>query len=349
MGYARPTETRNPPEAFAQALAVAQVKSGKRMSPGTVVLGLFARGYPVPIDQLRRAVRGEVLEGVWKTVARVVAQGTDASDVADAIAIEASKYTRKTASGRFMLERSSRRSDRPASSVMADSYLVLVTAMLGGDLDPFWEEGSEALDDLVDITDLKGLAEDRTAGIGAIVPGGRPELRRDLLEIFRSCSVGQVEDMLDACSYEDLVASRDLVIKIMGFGQDFAGAVVPALGGPEAAYGLKFMTTLSSDNWAGIAILSLFLLVQVQRIGHDQVSESVAILEPEFKATAATTQLLERLPESLYRFIGPGGARAFEKAGKPERDEFTAVLKAMEREQPGFLARVAKQNKTPMT
>ena len=34
QGYARPTETSNPPESFDQALAVAQIRGGKRTSPG---------------------------------------------------------------------------------------------------------------------------------------------------------------------------------------------------------------------------------------------------------------------------------------------------------------------------
>ena len=61
-GYARPTETSNPPRVFAQALAVAQIRDGHRTSPDRVVLGLFVRGLPVPLDQLRLAFHRRFVE-----------------------------------------------------------------------------------------------------------------------------------------------------------------------------------------------------------------------------------------------------------------------------------------------
>jgi hypothetical protein len=339
-GYARPTETSNPPEAFDQALVVASIRGGKRTSPDLVVFGLFARGHVVPIDQLRLAFRRQVFDPIQELVQSLSGDEASIDDKVDAIAVGASKLAKRSKSGRFML-RNAKGQAESAPSIVASTQALLATTMLGGDLSQFDLGAGDALDELIDVTAMRGLAEDRVEGLGAIVPGGRDELRDDLLGMFASASLSSLAEFLGSTSYEELATSRDMVQQVIKLGKNMA-ANVPELGGPETAHGMQFFSVQDSTDEA-VAFMSLMFLQQMLRMGKEQVVSSMAELKPGMEKQSALRLLLDRLPPHLQRFVGPGGGNELLNASSAEQEEWAAIGAELERDYPGFGASLVSQ------
>ncbi len=172
-----------------------------------ILLGLFARGHVVPIEQLRSAFRHQLFDGIRKLRQRLAAESQSPDDVADTIAIGMATQAKRTKTGRFML-RNAKGQDDSAVSILTSAQTLLATVMLGGDLEPFHAGGDDALDDLIDLTGMHGLAQDQVVGGGSIVSGGREELRSDLIQTFASGSIDDLDDLLESASFDELAASR---------------------------------------------------------------------------------------------------------------------------------------------
>ena len=102
-----------------------------------------------------------------------------------------------------MLKRAAEDGTETPTAIVGSAFTVVADALLGGDITQFAGEGS-ALDELIDVTDMRGLAEDEVAGVGAIIPGGREELQRDLVEIFKCFSFSVIADTLETATFGEL-------------------------------------------------------------------------------------------------------------------------------------------------
>ena len=333
QGYAQPTNTSNPPESFAQALAVAQIRDGERTSPDRIVLGLFARGYPVPLDQLRQAFHCRFIEPIRMLVEELSEGGSSIDEVVDAIATGTTALAPRSKSGRFMIRHAKNRDDS-AMSIVESANALLATAMLGGDVSTFDLEGADAFDELMDVTSLGGFADDRVEGVGAIVRGGRQELRADLTSIFRSISVEALGELMQSASLEELTTSRNMLKQVLTFGEAFARNV-PDLGGPRTAFGMEFLLTLAMDD-ESIVFLSVMLLSQIRRLGQAQVDASFVELTPSFEAQPAMRQLLDELPVELHRYFSTDSLRRGESPSPSESETIATTIAALEARIPGF-------------
>ena len=345
QGYAQPTKTTNPPEAYGQARTVAEIRAGKRTSPERIVIGLFARGQPADIDDLRAALL-TCFVPVQRAVDEQTERETDPERVVDAIAAGMAKVASRSKSGRFMLKGAKGRGESN-TSIVESAMAPLVAALLGQDLGGFdlGDDSSDALDELIDITGMRGLAEDEVEGIGTIVPGGRPELRSDVQGSLGSSSLQAMRDVLESATFDDLATSRKMLLQIAPGATAVARNVKRTGAGTSDAFGLSFFTAMDLDDEV-VAVFSLILLLQIRRVGIQQMTAGTAAIQPAFDRNAAVAIILDNVPRRLHKYLRPGSHQILEAASDADRADLQAALNAWEEAPPDIRTR-AKGPQTP--
>jgi hypothetical protein len=338
QGYARPTLSWNPEGAFEQALAVAQIRGERRMSPDKIVFGLFARGHPFDIAQLRRAY-----QHYFSRMRRWLEQATrgieDPSEKAEVIAEKAAKYVSRSKIGRFMKKRAGR-DDKASIQMVQTVFTVLVTAMLGQPLDQFdlrgiGVEDKDAVDELLDLTGMSGFTDDRIGTIGPIVED-RQTFRDETLDLFSRSALGRLERASQVLSAEQLVAGRNHLTKVLGFAVPFA-SVVPSAGGPKNAFGTSFSKVVGTDD-ESIAILSLILVAALaDLLSADEVASNVEMVTSSTPHWEATRQLQAEVPRRLHRYFGIGGEVLLERASPEMRAQAHEAIKGFTERHPDLM------------
>ena len=195
QGYAKPTETANTPEAFDQALAVAQVKVRQADDSDLVTLALFARGFPIRVELVREAWLKYFTSHPGR-IFQTDGPGPDPFDAAEALAAGAIRVAGRSRQGRFMLKNadkpqrlSPKGSAETAKAILQSAMTVVFTGLLGGSVEEFAQanfEESSALDELHHATGMSGFVDDRRGESVSIV-ASHEELRSDnvgIIEFF---------------------------------------------------------------------------------------------------------------------------------------------------------------------
>ena len=334
-GYAKEPTWFNPPESFEQARLIAEVRGGKRTNLHIMVLRLFARGHRLPMDQLRAAFRW-YLKSIRGEFAKAAGATTDPDDAAELVAAEAVKTAHKSKSGRRLL-RGTASEGKAAEDMLASVMTVLVQALRGEDIGVFDHGGDDAIDEFIDFSGMRGMAEDTIDGSGPIVTGGRDELRGDIEDYLWASSLDAMENAVATATYEELVQSRDLIVPIISSGASFARNIKRGGAGPANVFGMDFFRTFDFND-ESMALLSLIMLPQISRLGLERVVSGADQVRPGFDRQSAIDQLLTAIPRRLHKYVTKGGSRRLETASQDDRDAVAAALQEFQQAHPDVWA-----------
>lgn len=334
-GYAKKPTWFNPPESFEQARLIAEVRGGKRTNPHVMVLRLFARGHRLPMDQLRAAFRW-YLRSIRGEFAKAARGTSDLDDAAELVAAEAAKIARKSKAGRRLLKGTDSEG-KAAENMLASVMTVLVQALQGEDIGVFDHGGDDAIDEIINFSGMRGMAEDTIEGSGPIVTGGRDELRGDIEDYLWASSLEAMENAVATATYDELAQSRDLIVPIITSGASFARNIKRGGTGPANAFGMDFLTTFEFND-ESMALLSLIMLPQISRLGLERVVSGADQIRPAFDRQSAIDQLLTAVPRRLLRYVTKGGSRRLETASQDDRDAVAAALQEFQQAHPDVWA-----------
>jgi hypothetical protein len=223
QGYAKPVLCTNPAEAFAQALAISEVRRGRRTSFTDLVFGLFISGNPVDIIVLRQAYRS-LFEGMFADLRKASDCSGDDLDLAAEVAGRMLKHLPSTKHGRFMARRArqlarARRSGESSGivseeAILTDALMALVIVLIGGDLGSldhfgYWDEREgDPIDHLLELTGLAGFHQDRVGSVGPIVESAEVH-RRDIIEVWtRLFSLESLFEFSRRADYDQLARAH---------------------------------------------------------------------------------------------------------------------------------------------
>lgn len=305
QGYARPTLTRNPPEAFDQALAVAGVRGGKRRSPHWVTLALFGRGYPVNIELLRSAY-AKYFDNLQKALTKFTGDTADPFEAGEQLAVAVSRMANRTKQGRFMLRRAKALGES-VTSIVASALTVVFTGMFGGSVkelsDPPSIDSKSAMDELHVVTGMDGFVQDHVRGAGSIV-ASHEELRSDNAGIFEHFTLEALEKASQSSTLKSLIEGREQAKVMLRFMTNFARSTAMSRG-PATAFGLSFVATLDVDD-EFVALMALLVTV-LNAWMPGRMAAFLPLWEREADRHAALLIMLEEAPKPLRRYLGMNG------------------------------------------
>jgi hypothetical protein len=340
LGRGKGKAAVNTKESFDQALAVAEIRGGKRKSPYRVVLSMFARGMTVPEDQLRAAY-ATYFAKIWAEMEKATADEESDLGAAEKLAGEFAQIAHRRRFGRYLLGRAGQTGESPTSVVQSAST-VAASALLGGELELFDLRDAlggmpDAIDELLDVTGMAGLATS-VGSAGPIVPT-RAELREDLLSWSKASSIEALAHASQELSLTDLAAGRDNFKLVLRLARD-ANAITKAAQSPDEAFGTRLASKLPIDDEAiaGIAVMVALVLTRQRQV----IEEGLPIIEASARRTAAVREALNYFPRKLHRFLGPEGSDRLARASKAVREEFEEAVQAFANQRPDLAEIIAK-------
>jgi hypothetical protein len=348
LGYGRGTVTLNSPELLRRALAIAELKMGKRTAPHVVVLGLFARGFEVDVDQLRAAYVA-YFENLERAIERQTKDLSDPLEKADYLAEAMVASCGRSRTGRFLLKRSGLIGET-AESVLKSALSIVCASLLDCDPEEFAtrmpnDEEPDALDDLLATTGIAGFSKDHSGGVGPIVDN-EFDLRDDMLDFLFDFSLSKLKQASQELPVEMLRTGRERLRVLVPFLKGFA-RFAQLSGGPRDAFGLIFATKLRFDEEA-TAVLSL-LLAKVESEYPGRYEQIAPMFEAGAQKFVAATGVLERLQPRLRRYLGASGALLLAKARPELRDLLRSSLKAIYEAEPELIKQAAQPLPDPIT
>jgi hypothetical protein len=297
-----------------------------------VVLALFSRGFVVPEDKLRAAYAtyfGKLRAEVKKATA-----GTESDfDAAEKLAGDLTQIAHRQRSGRYLLGRAAQTGESPAA-VLQSVLTVVASALLGGEVEAF---GSEALDEVLDITGMAGFAKPVGAA-GPIVPT-RAELRENLLFWLGDFSIDSLEQASQELPLPVLEEGRDNFKLAFGLVGD-TNVITKAAKSPDDAFGTRFASKLPAGDEAIFVDAVMMALVLTQQ--RPVIEEGLPIIEASARRTAAVKEALDCFPKKLHRFLGPEGSERLARASKAVREEFEESVQAFAAQRPDLAEIIAK-------
>jgi hypothetical protein len=329
QGYARPVIAKNPPEAFDQAFAIAEVRGSKRIRLSDLVFGLFDNAYPVDIEVLRRAYTSW-FEGVLRELKEVADRVEDDLALAEEIARGALKHLRSSKQGRFMAKQArrvakARRDPAERSDVVSEEAMLIETltvlgmVMIGGDLRHMDHSGegagreSDAIENALEVTGLAGFHEDRVGEIGPIIDSTESH-RNDLIELWGPMfSLESLYEFSQRVEYEQLVRGRDHARYILSL-SDAVARNSAMTDGPSNAFGMAMVPYLTPEK-RDKAMTALMIARLEEHIGREQFEFISAFLQPELGRQRAFQGITEQLPRRMRRYVGIQGAERQKRAG----------------------------------
>jgi hypothetical protein len=259
------------------------------------------------------------------------ATGRTTAEVVGQVAAEGAH---KDKSGRRFLRRAG--GDDQAVQVVATVFEVIASGFLGEDTDDYDLGSDDALDEMIDVSGMQGLFEDDAPNAGPIVPGGRDEVRSDLVDYLQMVSFDSIKQCLAEASYDELRTCRDQLQVVINLGSLTAKNVHRTDKSKPNAFGLDHLRTfVASDDH--LAMLTAIFLPQVRRLGQAVVAESTQQLAPELPRQVAIDALYAEMPTHLRRYLGEGGAKRLATASEADRQEFHEALSHFDRKHPGSL------------
>jgi hypothetical protein len=276
QGYAQPTLSANPPEAFDQALAIAQVRdpTRDRESFHIIVFRLFTRRCPVPISALREGYR-EFFAPMSKALARTLEGSVDELEEEERAAQAMLPILPRKKSGRYIEKRAKGSVDLQLSALTAMSAI-----LLGHGVDHFapGAEGDEdAVDEMLALTGLAGFSEDRTGPTGPIIDTYQ-EMRKDSVGALSMFSLSDLESHSQTASNEELVRGRELALVLLPYVQNVASNA-RGLDGVKDGFGLGFAETMTLDE-ESICVCTLLFVAMEKSLGAKQIDDSLKIFFP---------------------------------------------------------------------
>ena len=338
MGYARPTETANPPEAFAQALAVAKVKNGKRMSPHLVVLGLYARGEPLAIELLH-AAWADYFTGLRKFLDKLLPGNSDPSERGEALAAAVARVLSRGRSGRYMLTRA-KKLGRSPTQILESAITPVFTGVLGGSVEPFAQRDAfgeaSAVDELNVVTGMSGFVDDRNAE-GTSIATSRDELQQDHVNLFEHLTLDNLEWVGQSADMESFASGRRQLLVMLTFIRNFVESN-SMTSGPATSFGLSFVKTLG-DGDESIAFMSL-LMVVLDRWMPGRIEPQLPMWRVEGARHGALVVLLRMTPKHLRKYLGPKGVELLKHAPGEHRSELRDLIADFKSQYPELVAAV---------
>jgi hypothetical protein len=326
QGYAQPVLSVNPPEAFDQALAVARVRAGKRISFSDLAFGLFDQEYALDIVALRRAYQDHFT--AIMAYLRNLADGDDDLALAEEIARQALKRLRSTKQGRFMARQARRvakENGGPGAlavvseeAMLTETLTVLSMVMLGRDLgqldhaDDKDDQETDPIDHALLVTGLAGFHTDRVGGIGPIIESSENH-RRDLIATWGPMfSLESLFEFSQGAQYDQLVRAREHLRHLRSF-SDAVARTSAMTAGCANAFGMAISPYLPDDP-PDNAVAALMIGRLEELFGQEQFETVWALLEPELARHQAVQWIVKELPRPLRRFLGIRGAERQQRA-----------------------------------
>ena len=344
QGYARGSQSTNPPEAFAQALAVAKVRAGKRTSPHEIAFRLFARGYPISGEALHEAWQ-LYFDDLRKAIAKYVTPGSDAFDAGEQLAISFVKVANRSKAGRYMLRHAKKLGESPRA-VVESALTVVLTGMLGGSVKELAEPPSvdecSAMDEMQRVTGMDGFVNDRVEGVGSIV-ASHEELRSDNVRIFEYFTLDVIEEAGQTMNLDRLVRGREQALVLLRFMTSFARSTA-LTSGPATAFGLSFIAALDTDDTA-VAVLSLLVAILNEWMP-GRMEELLPMWTVEADRHSALVLGLEAAPKHLRKYLSVRGP-PIEQVPEDLREELIAFTEGFKHHHPELAEAIGRPSVPP--
>ena len=226
-------------------------------------------------------------------------------------------------------------------SIVESVHALLATVMVGGDVSAFDLGGSDALDELIDITSMRGARRRPSGRSRYDCPRGTPGTPSRLDEHLRVGSPSTVwMTWFSRPRTKSLPQAENILKQTFDFGRTFARNVAD-LGGPRSAYGTEILPLQDGDDEA-IAFLSVMFLSQVRRLGRPQVDASIIELSPVSSSTGGDATTPGQLLTELSRYLSPEAARQGFVPTESESAAIVAAIAGLEERFPGFTDRLPK-------
>ncbi len=264
----------------------------------------------------------------------------DPIDAAEPVAGEVMKVADRSRMGRFMLRQADNHMRlRPPeeresiSSLMLTVFTVLAGALIGTGPDQFSES---AVDELIDVTGMTGLVNDRVGGQSIIA--SYDALRGDLISVLKSMSVDALDHASQSVSVEKLVEARSRVLAMRPFLVNFFEVMKKTRS--KRTFGLAFPAVLVfGDDLVAVLIV---LIAHVSTLGGEDFDRELEALRPVFVREGARYEALNKIvsavPPHLRKYLGVEGELLQAGASVSDREQLRAAISDFEARHPDIFA-----------
>jgi len=319
QGYARIVLSQNPPEAFDQAMAIAEIRGGRKMAVEEIAFGLFARNLPVDEEVLKRAYR-KALTDISRDISALTEGAADDLEAAEQGGAALLRSAPRNKMGRFML----RRAGQSGEPDLISGAMTVLGGVLAGQRPSAFDYGGatpDAIDELMTATGLRGRS-DEAASIDSAAPSYEV-VRQQTMESMAWILPDKWLPYSQRATLEQLTRNRDRGLLVLEFAIDQA-ALNAAIGGPKNAYGLGISRTLIVDDFS-VAMLALIVGLVEENIDHDTFGMAFSSLPEAARSVRATRLLVEAHPRHLRIHLNktPEEMEALDETTRSELREAT--------------------------
>jgi hypothetical protein len=291
-GRGRGSESVYATEAVEQGRVVAQLVR-RRRPLSDVAVALFVRGYQVPERVLKNAY-AEWLKRAQCYLGRPAAI-QEMFDAAEERATAMVRPMLKTKQGRRFRSRL-RRGGAPADDIFLSVVTNLILLLQGG------ETTDEGLDEVLEAGGATAMYRDRIPGVGPIALGPTPAVR----EFMRKVSLGNLRELVDTSTMEDLVWARDLILLLVPFASAVAAMIRTMFRLPDAM-GFGVLADMESDDGTlGHAIPIMLLLRDVAST--PEALDLLSMMRDRLNHFQEAAAFLMTLPAPVIRRLTQGDA-----------------------------------------